>query len=121
MYPLPIDPNESVRVTFAKCLPRLVSTARRLLELTHAIKINSSTAISNYASQNSSLHGSSSYNHTGRFILRKVEIPASTASCVLINRDNDSIFIVSRRGNSVLYKSIVRLSFRGKQFLSLLF
>ncbi|CCI41418.1 unnamed protein product [Albugo candida] len=44
------------------------------------------------------------YNHTGRFILRKVASPASTASCVLVNRDNDSIFIGSRCGDSVLYK-----------------
>nr|CCA24259.1 conserved hypothetical protein [Albugo laibachii Nc14] len=45
------------------------------------------------------------YNHTGKFILRKVASPASTASCLLVNRENDSIFIGSRCGDSVLYSA----------------
>ncbi|CCI47798.1 unnamed protein product [Albugo candida] len=60
MNPFPFDPDESVRIAFAKCLPRLASTARRFLELTHAIKPKSFTALPTSVGQNSSLHGSSS-------------------------------------------------------------
>nr|CCA18528.1 phosphoinositide 3kinase regulatory subunit putativ [Albugo laibachii Nc14] len=53
MNPFPFDPDESVRIAFAECLPQLASTARRFLELTHAIKPKSFTALSSFPAQHS--------------------------------------------------------------------